>query len=241
MKISTLKKGNQLPTFNFDWISFSFWFYLVKIYMQQLLFLGLTTFAAAFFASFPPGLLNMNAAKTSIESGKKNGFIFGLGITTTVMLQVYLAVRIAKLLSKNPEIIAILMKVALVIFASLAVFFFIKGKKQSAASYELIESKKRSSFTKGMFLAALNLLTIPYYAGLNTFFHSQGFMKYTVLDEIVFIISAGLGTFLVMYLYALYFDKLKKNKNRFSKNANYILSALMLVLFIITLFKIVAN
>jgi threonine/homoserine/homoserine lactone efflux protein len=209
--------------------------------MQQLFFLGLTTFAAAFLASFPPGLLNMNAGKTSIESGKKYGFIFGLGISTTVVIQVYLAVRIAKLLSKNPEIIAILMKVALVIFASLAVFFFIKGKKQNTESFELIESKKRSSFTKGMFLAALNLLTIPYYAGLNTFFHSQGLMNYTVIDEIVFIISAGLGTFMVMYLYAFYFDKLQKNKNRFSKNANYILSALMVLLFFITLIKIGFN
>jgi len=206
--------------------------------MQQLIFLSLTTFAAAFFASLPPGLLNMNAAKTSIENGKKNGFIFGLGISATVILQAYLAVRIAKLLSQNPEIIEILMKVALVIFGSLAVFFFIKGKKQNTESIELIESKKRNSFTKGMFLAALNLLTIPYYAGLNTFFHTQGLMNYKIIDEIIFIISAGLGTFLVMYLYAFYFDKLQKDKNRFSKNANYILSILMVVLFAITLFKL---
>ena len=103
------------------------------------------------------------------------------------------------------------------------------------------KSKKRNSFTKGIFLAALNLLTIPYYAGLNTFFHSQGLMNYTVIDEVVFIISAGLGTFLVMYLYAFYFDKLQKNKDQFSKNANYILSALMVLLFIITLIKIMSN
>jgi len=208
--------------------------------MQQLLFLCLSTFAAAFFASLPPGLLNMNAAKTSIESGKKNGIIFGLGISSTVILQVYLAVRIAKLLSKSPEIIEILMKVALVIFASLAVFFWIKGKQQSSQSLDSIQSKKRNSFTKGMFLAALNLLTIPYYAGLNTFFHTQGLMNYNFLDEIVFIGSAGLGTFLVMYLYAFYFNKFEHKTNRFSKNANYILSALMVVLFFITLIRILS-
>lgn len=206
--------------------------------MQQLALLCLATFGAAFLATLPPGLLNMNAAKTSIEKGKKNGITFGLGVSVTVILQAYLAVRIAKLLSQNPEIIEILLKVALVIFGSLAVFFLVKGKKQNDESFELIDEKKRGSFTKGIFLAALNLLTIPYYAGLNTFFHTQGFMNYTVIDEIIFIVSAGCGTFLVMYLYVFYFDKMDQKTNRFSKNANYILSTLMVVLFAITLVKI---
>lgn len=206
--------------------------------MQQFAILFLATFAAAFFASLPPGLLNMNAAKTSIEKGKKNGVTFALGISATVILQAYLAVRIAKVLSQNPEIIEMLLKIALVIFGSLAVYFLIKGKKQREESFELMDEKKRGSFTKGAFLAALNLLTIPYYAGLNTFFHTQGFMNYTVIDELVFIISAGLGTFLVMYLYVFYFDKMEQKTNRFSKNANYILSGLMVVLFVITLIKI---
>jgi len=209
--------------------------------MLQFAILCLATFAAAFIASLPPGLLNMNAAKTSIEKGKKNGVTFAFGISTTVILQAYLAVRIAKVLSQNPEIIAILLKVALVIFGSLAVFFLIKGKKQREESFELMDEKKRGSFTKGAFLAALNLLTIPYYAGLNTFFHTQGFMNYTAIDEFIFIISAGLGTFLVMYLYVFYFDKMEQKTNRFSKNANYILSGLMVILFVITLFKIFNN
>ncbi len=209
--------------------------------MLQLALLCLSTFAAAFLASLPPGLLNMNAAKTSVEKGKKNGITFALGISATVVLQAFLAVRIAKLLSKSPEIIDILLKVALVIFGSLAVFFLIKGKKQKEETFELIDEKKRGSFTKGALLAALNLLTIPFYAGLNTFFHSQGFMNYNVLDEIIFIFSAGLGTFLVMYIYVFYFDRMEQNTSRFSKNANYILSGLMVVLFVITLFKILNN
>lgn len=206
--------------------------------MQQLLLLCVATLTAAFVASLPPGLLNMNAAKTSVQKGKKNGIVFGLGVSATVVLQAYLAVRIAKLLSQNPEIIEILLKVALVIFGSLAVFFLIKGKKQGSETIEFVDGKKRGSFTKGAFLAALNLLTIPYYAGLNTFFHSQGFMNYTVVDEVIFVTSAGIGTFLVMYLYAFYFDKMEHKTNRFSKNANYILSGLMVILFVITLVKI---
>ncbi|TMM59394.1 lysine transporter LysE [Maribacter algarum] len=206
--------------------------------MQQLLLLSVATFSAAFVASLPPGLLNMNAAKTSVEKGKKNGITFGLGVGFTVMIQAYLAVRIAKLLSQNPEIIEILMQLALVIFGVLAIFFFVKGKKQTTDTVEFVEGKKRGSFSKGAFLAALNLLTIPYYAGINTFFNGQGFMNYTLMDEIIFIISAGCGTFLAMYVYVFYFDKMEQRTNRFSKNANYILSGLMILLFAITLLRL---
>nr|WP_298996925.1 LysE family transporter [uncultured Allomuricauda sp.] len=205
--------------------------------MTHLFVLFLITFLAAFVASAPPGLLNVNAAKTSVEKGKANGVIFGLGVAFMVMCQTYISVRIAKYLSRNPEIIGMLLKTAVVVFAILAIFFFVKGKKQSNTSKEFVEVKKRSSFTKGLFLAAINVLTIPYYSGLNTLFHSQGFMDYQVIDEVIFILAAGMGTFLVMYLYAFYFNKMEQKTNRFSKNSNYILSALMLVLLMITLMK----
>ena len=206
--------------------------------MQELGLLFIATFGAAFIASLPPGLLNMNAAKTGVEKGKTNGVIFSVGITTMVMFQAYLAVRIAKYLSKNAEIIEMFLQIAMVVFAILAIFFLIKGKKQGDTPVELVHDKKRNSYTKGLFLAAINLLTIPYYSGLNGFFHAQGFMHYTVVDEIIFISAAGIGTFLVMYLYVFYFNKMEKKTNRFSKNSNYILSVLMLILFIITALRL---
>jgi len=202
--------------------------------MQQLGILLLFTFCAAFFASLPPGLLNLNAAKTSVEKGKANGVIFGLGVAIMVMLQTYLAVRIAKYLLQNPDVVGMLLKVALLVFAILAIFFFVKAKKLDNQPLEFVASKKRSSFSKGLFLAAINLLTVPFYSGLNTIFHTQGFMNYKVVDEVVFIVAAGTGTFLAMYLYVFYFNKMERKTNRFSKNSNYILSALMVILFIIT-------
>ncbi|UOY04805.1 LysE family translocator [Muricauda sp. SCSIO 64092] len=198
----------------------------------------MATLIAAVMASAPPGLLNVNAAKISVEKGRKNGIMFSLGIAVMVMFQAYLAVRIAKFLSRNPEIIAWLMKAAVLIFAVLAVFFLIKASKSAKEPVTLEKGDMRNSFTKGMFLAALNLLQIPFYSGLNTFFHTQGIMNYEILDEVLFILGAGLGTFLVMYSYVLYFNKLENNTNTFSKNSNYILSGLMILLLIITLIRI---
>ena len=206
--------------------------------MQQLFFLFLGTFLAAFFASLPPGLLNMNAAKTSIEKGKANGIMFGFGVSVTVMIQAYISVRITKYLLRNSEIIELLLQIALIIFAILAFFFFVKAKKQHSKPIEFVQSKKRGSFTKGVFLATINILSIPYYSGLNTIFHKQNLMNYKVIDEVFFILASGLGTFLVMYLYAFYFNKMERKTKRFSNNSNYILSVLMAVLFIITAIRL---
>ncbi len=206
--------------------------------MTHYLFLFFATLFAAILASAPPGLLNVNAAKTSVEKGKKEGVIFGFGIAIMVMLQAYLAVRIAKFLSRNPEVVEALMKAAVFIFAVLAIFFFVKASKKPKHTATLQKGTMTNSFSKGMFLAALNLLQIPFYSGLNTFFHAQHMMNFEVLDEVVFIIGAGLGTFLVMYSYVFYFNKLETKTNRFSKNSNYILSGLMLLLLVITLIRI---
>ena len=206
--------------------------------MTQLIVLFFATLIAAVVASAPPGLLNVNAAKVGVEKGKKNGLMFSLGISVMVMLQAYLAVRIAKFLSRNPEVIAWLMKAAVFIFALLALFFFIKAFKKVKEQPLISEATSSNSFTKGLFLAALNLLQIPFYSGLNTFFHRQKIMNYEVLDETFFILGAGIGTFLVMYSYVFYFQRMEHKSNRFSKNSNMILGGLMVVLLIITLIRI---
>ncbi|NNE04033.1 MAG: LysE family transporter, partial [Eudoraea sp.] len=133
--------------------------------MTHLLILFFATFSAAFMATVPPGLLNMNAAKTSVEKGKLNGIIFSLGVSTMIMLQAIIAVYISKFLDKNPGVVEVLLKIAVVVFALLAIYFFMAARKNIKKVVKEVKISKRNSFLKGMLLAALNLLTIPYYSG----------------------------------------------------------------------------
>ncbi|TDQ33222.1 LysE family transporter [Zeaxanthinibacter enoshimensis] len=206
--------------------------------MTHLLILFFVTFSAAFMATVPPGLLNMNAAKTSVKKGKMNGVIFSLGVSTVVMIQAYIAVLISKFLYKNPEVIDMLLKTAIAVFAFFAVYFFIVAQRENQISMKRVKVSKKNSFFKGMLLAALNLLTIPYYSGLNAMWNASGWIKFKVWDIAVFILAAGGGTFTVLYLYTVYFNKLEARSHRFSRNSNYILSALMLVLLVITMIRI---
>ena len=65
-----------------------------------------------------------------------------------------------------------------------------------------------------------------------------GWIQFKQEDILVFVFAAGAGTFSVLYLYTFYFNKLETKSNRFSKNSNYIISLLMLILLVITLIRI---
>ena len=207
--------------------------------MEHLLILFFATFSAAFMATVPPGLLNMNAAKTSVEKGKTNGIIYSVGVSTMIMLQAVVAVYISKYLHRNPDVVEVLLKIAVLVFAFFAVYFFMAAKNKKKKLVKKVKISKRNSFFKGMLLAALNLLTIPYYSGLNIMWNASGWIKFQIWDIVTFVLAEGCGTFSVLYMYTIYFNKLENKTRRFSKNSNYILSVLMLVLLAITIYRII--
>src|SRR5690606_9905258 len=119
-----------------------------------------------------------------------------------------------------------------------AIYFFIVAKRQKKIPHKKVNLSKKNSFLKGLLLAALNLLTLPYYSGLNAMWNEAGWIKFEAQDITTFVVAAGAGTFSVLYLYTFYFDELEAKTDHCSKNSNYILSALMLLLLTITLIRI---
>lgn len=207
--------------------------------MEHLLILFFATFSAAVMATVPPGLLNMTAAKTSIEKNKLNGIVFSLGVSSMIMIQATVAVFISKFLARNPSVLLGIMKIAIVVFAFFAIYFFRAAKKGNTnIAIKKVRIRKRNSYFKGFFLASVNLLTIPYYSGLNLMWKSSGWIQFQFWDIFVFVLAAGLGTFSVLYLYVFYFNKMERTTGRFSRNSNYILSALMVVLMVITIIRV---
>jgi threonine/homoserine/homoserine lactone efflux protein len=101
--------------------------------MSHLLVLFFVTFSAAFMATVPPGLLNMSAAKISVEKGPNNAYIFSLGVVVVVLIQAYVAVLISKFLFSHPEVIALLMKVGRWYFLCFFSILFCVGQRPKKA------------------------------------------------------------------------------------------------------------
>ena len=206
--------------------------------MGDLFILFFATFSAAFMSVVIPGLINMTTAKVATKKGKVAGILFAVGASLVVMLQSYIAIAISRYLYNNPVIIDALLKIALVVFAVFAIYFFVIAKRQKQKKRKEVKVSKTNSFFRGIFLATLNVLPIPYYSGLSAAWNVSGLIMYELSGILIFVLAAGLGNFSTLYLYIVYFNRLEAKSNRFSKHSDYILSVLMLILVIITLIRI---
>ena len=206
--------------------------------MTHLIILFFATFSAALMGVVFPGLVNISAARAGSTKGKQGGIIFSIGASASVMIQAYIGVLISKYLYNNPFVIDILLKVALGIFAFFSVYFLVIAKKNKIKKKRVVKIKRKNLFFKGMLIAFLNVLPIAYFCGLNAAWKVSGWIKFELADILTFILAAGLGTFAMLYMYVFYFDKLESKTDYFSRYSDYILSALMAILLIITLIRL---
>lgn len=192
-------------------------------------------FIVAFVGLLAPSMLNMTAARISIEKGKKESFLFSVGASIVVFIQGFLAVYFAKYLVANPEVLLQLKKCAIFILIVLSIFFFIQARKKFKASGK---QKKGNSFVIGFGMSSLNMLAIPYYFAMATFAESKGWMSIKIPFSLFYVLGAVLGSFMLFIIYA-YFAKLIAEKAQFmAKNINYILSILFIVLAFLTAYQV---
>ena len=195
------------------------------------------TFLAAAVATLPPGLLNMNAAKISVERGKKFGIYFSLACSLVIFIEALGAAAFSKYLFEHPETINHILVGALLIFI---VLFFYFWKKSNRDLTELAPSSS-NSFLKGISLALLNVLTLPFYAGLHAALRSSKIARLATSETLVFAAAALSGTFAILYGYAYGFAKISFNEQHFEKRSNRIIAGLMLLLVVFTFIRLWLN
>ena len=199
-------------------------------------------FTAASIGVAPPGLLNMTAAKVSAVDGRNRAVIFALGASVTVIFQTYIAVLFAKFIDSHPDVVVLLQEIGLFIFAGLTVYFLWSGKKTKKKKEELKMKSKTSRFFLGMLLSFLNLLPIPYYVFLSVWFSQKGWFFFNQSYIWMFVAGTVAGSFLMFYLYILFFKKKETAEPSFlMKNGNYIIGTVTGVISVVTLVKILKS
>ncbi len=201
-------------------------------------FLGLII---ALIGVIPPGLLNMTAAKISLKEGHVRGIMFSVGVCVVVLLQTYLASIFARYLSRHPEIIEVLQRVALVIFVLITVYFLVIAKKESKKDVDLERKSKHSRFFQGMFLSAINVFPIPYQAYMTITLASFGWLDFSQTSIIAYMAGAAMGTFVMLYVYIFFFDKIKDKPITSQKSMNYLIGSITGIISIITLIQIIKD
>lgn len=187
----------------------------------------------------PPGLLNMTAAKISLKEGAGRGIMFSTGVCVVVFIQTYIAAIFSRYLSNRQDIVEILQRVAFVIFVLITIYFLVAASKQKKT--KVIEADVRSKKTRffyGMLLSGLNVFPIPYQAYMTITLASFGWMDFERLSIITYVTGAAMGTFVMMYIYIFFFDKIKDKAFTSQKNMNYIIGSVTGVVALITLISI---
>ncbi|TYA53025.1 LysE family transporter [Formosa maritima] len=192
----------------------------------------------AFLAAVPPGLLNMTAAKISLKEGYARGVMFSVGAALVFLFQTLIATVFARYLSKHPDVIDILQQVAFVIFVLITIYFLLIAKKQSKPDTELESKSKRSRFFQGMFLSSINMFPIPFQAYMTITFASFGWLTFDASEISTYVAGAAMGSFVNLYVYIFFFDKIKKTKETSQKKMNFLIGIITGIISIITLISI---
>ncbi|CAN1549707.1 RhtB Putative threonine efflux protein [Flavobacteriaceae bacterium] len=198
-------------------------------------FLG---FIAAAIGITPPGLINMTAAKVSLKDGRNKAIFFAIGATVIVFFQTLLALLFANFINSRPDIINRLQEIGLFIFITLTIYFFWKAKKPKLPKSETKVRSKANRFFLGMLLSTLNLFPIPYYVFISITLSTYGYFYFNESFIYAFVTGVVTGSFLVFYLYILFFKK-KDAKSSFLMNyGNYIIGSITGLVSLFTLFKL---
>jgi threonine/homoserine/homoserine lactone efflux protein len=198
-------------------------------------FIGLVL---AFIGVIPPGLLNMTAAKISLKEGASRGIVFSIGVCVIVCVQTYIAAIFARYLSHHPDVVDILKRVALIIFVLITVYFLLLARKQPKPQIEANVKSKHSRFFHGMLLSSLNVFPIPYQAYMTVTLASFGWLSFKQTNIMSYVAGSAMGTFIMLYVYIFFFDKIKDKAFTSQKNMNYIIGSITGLIAIVTLINI---
>ncbi|MDO7170920.1 LysE family translocator [Mariniflexile sp. AS56] len=199
-------------------------------------FLGLII---ALVGVIPPGLLNMTAAKISLKEGHTRGVVFSIGVCAIVLIQTYVAAIFARYLIYHSEIVDILQRVAFVIFVLITIYFLFISKKEPKELAEPEVRSKKSRFFQGVFMSGINVFPIPYQAYMTITMASFGWLDFSQISIISYIAGAAMGTFVMLYVYMFFFDKIKNRSITSQKSMNYLIGTVTGVISIITLINII--
>lgn len=199
------------------------------------LFLG---FVTASIGITPPGLINMTAAKVSLNEGRTRAIVFALGATLIVLIQTLIAILFARFIDKNPDVVILLREIGLAIFVVLTIYFFAKARKPKPRTAETKLHSKKSRFFLGMLLSALNLFPIPFYVFVSVTLATYGYFSFERDFIYTFTIGSGLGSLFAFYCYIAFFKKMETRTAFILNNMNYIVGTITALVSFVTMLNI---
>jgi threonine/homoserine/homoserine lactone efflux protein len=195
-------------------------------------------FCIAFLAVILPGLINMTAAKISLQEGKKEALSFAVGASAIIFFQTFIALLFARFISNHQEIVSTLQEIGIFIFSLLSIYFFWIAKKPKKIKTDSKVKGKSNRFFLGMLLSTLNLLPIPFYVFASMSLVASGYFSFDKVPVSSFVVGVFSGSFTVLYIYIVSFKKIEKKTEFLMRNINTIIGFATAFMAVLTLLKL---
>ena len=202
--------------------------YLWGVEILTGLLLGL---AAAAGATLFPGLQNMAGVSVSLRAGRRAGYAFSLGMALAFTGQAALAVFFAGYFTSHPAILTSMKWWAAPVFFFLAGVFIVKGYRVRVDSVAPEDRPYHGSpLARGILLALMNLLVVPYFFALGGWLLSDGHLDAAVSSRLAFILGAGAGAMIIYGTYARLANWMNRRVTFLTRNINFLLGGILLVI-----------
>ena len=121
-------------------------------------------FVLSALGSMPIGIITLKVAEKTIHDGYRSGIMISLGATVIEFLYTYIALVSMDFFIQNVSVNLYIKLIAMTVFFALGFYHFLKKTKtilDSEGEYKTFD------FIKGILLAAMNLLIIPFWIFLD--------------------------------------------------------------------------
>lgn len=194
-------------------------------------------FVASFIGVMLPGLLNLSASKIRVQEGASRAYLFSVGVSIIAIAQAAVGLLLAGYLSKQPELLVTLKRIAVVVFFLLSVYFLFFAKDTRIKVPRESRNSHTNRFFAGMLLSALNLFPFPYWVYIGVTFSELDWLELSTLPFTATIIASGIGTFATLSLYIKYFNESRSARLQ-KVNLNLLIGGITGVIAIISLFEL---
>ncbi|MCE2734088.1 MAG: LysE family transporter [Cyclobacteriaceae bacterium] len=157
-------------------------------------------FFFSFIGSIPPGSINMIAIQLGIENKFKTAVYFSLAASVMEYPYAWIAVGFGEFITSNPDVAMHLKWIGAVVMLVLG---FITLRDVKKANQSATINTANYGFTKGLLLAILNPMAMPYWLGVTTGLKTSGMLQLPdQLSVHAYLIGIVVGTFTLLVLAA---------------------------------------
>ena len=185
--------------------------------------------------SLPLGALNVTAMQIAAKESVRSAMLFAIGVTAVEMGYLIFTISIIGQLANQPRFFIVCSAISVILLVIMAAGSFISVR--SKQNKNIIIDNSMNRLLLGVCMSAVNPMQIPFWMGWTIYLLSRSLPLNVSSGNIIFTLSAGLGTFVALVLFIILGKRLSELLQRKRKVISVLMGCLFTALAVIQVVK----